>query len=144
MVLGIAVGSDDFIRRHAAATLEKAAKVEKKILEASLPDHDRFVMIAKCGVHARLVHTLRSTPPRLLDHVMREADVGTRTTLAKLIQAKVEEVPAWAFLPARLGGLGLATLESTAAPAFIAGTIASMEDRAVEGVVPPTAPASEQ
>ena len=69
VVLGIAVGSDDFIRRHAAATLEKAAKVEKKILEASLPDHDRFVMIAKCGVHARLVHTLRSTPPRLLDQV---------------------------------------------------------------------------
>ncbi len=143
VVLGIAVGTDAFVRQHAASALAKAANIETRIVAADLPLHDKYMLLTKCGAHSRLVHTLRSTPPRLTAEMARDADAGTRAALAKLLQAGPEEVPQWAFLPARVGGLGLATMASTAAPAYIAGTIASLAGHPVRDVTPPTAPPSE-
>jgi hypothetical protein len=144
VVLGTPLGTDDFIRAHADATVAKAGRVESAIVAAPLPEHDRHLLFTKCGTHPRLVHLLRTTPPRLLDRALQAADAATRASLAALLKTDVGGVPEWAFLPARLGGLGISTLASTAAPAFIAGSIAARGDAPVERVVPPTAPPLEQ
>ena len=105
VVLGTPLGSEEFVRRHAMEAVRKAVEIEAAICKAPLPLHDKFMLLAYCGAHSRLVHLLRTTPPSLLDAALAAADDATRGALRGLLDG--EAVPEWAFLPARLGGLGI-------------------------------------
>ena len=73
VVLGIAIGTEDFVRRHAAAAIDEAIRIEAAIVDAPLPLHDTFMLFSKCGTHPRAVHLMRATPPPLVAEALRRA-----------------------------------------------------------------------
>ena len=123
MVLGVPIGTDEFVRARGAERLQE----EKTLLELlpELPDIQcAWILMAMCAV-PRANHLLRSTPPSQVAEYARAHDYELWLSLNRLLGTTEEAARdtdnarrKMATLPARLGGVGLRSAERTSTAAY--------------------------
>lgn len=122
VALGTPIGTDAFVRAHHTERLA-AEQVLLAELER-LPDLQcAWLLLTFCAA-PRGQHILRTTPPALAADYATNHDESTWRTLCRLLNVDpvtARHSAALAFLPARLGGLGLFSASRVAEAAYYAG-----------------------
>ena len=127
VALGVPIGSPEFIAARAAARLQEEAGLLTELPE--LPDLQAAWLLLTFCAAPRAQHLLRTVPPSLSRQYANDHDEAIWQTLLALLGRDDAAPPTsrhLAFLPARLGGLGLFGAALAAPAAYWAGWVDSL------------------
>ena len=120
-MLGVPVGSDEFIRGYLAEKIEKTRKTVEDIV--ALGDAQISFLLLRVCVPPRMIHLLRNVEPRLTAPFAQQFDAILRSALGRIAQIELEE-DSLPWLQARLrlshGGAGFLCAEWNADIAYAA------------------------
>ena len=124
VALGVPIGTADFIASHTATRL---AEEEEFLAELpALPDLQAAWLLLSFCAAPRATHLLRTVPPSASGPYAEAHDAAVWRTLLSLLGSDAD-VPSTsrqlAFLPARLGGLGLFSAALVSPAAYWAGWV---------------------
>ena len=111
--LRVPIGEDSFVKK----ALEKKLEELEGIIESTasmMQKHEAFALLQKCGAECRIVHLMRTLPPRQAQPFVEKFDKLLRHGFEKLVGTPV--VTKWwrqAKLPSKFGGLALRSGLST-------------------------------
>ena len=119
-LLGGPVGDDSFCNEHTGKRVQKAMDILKAIGE--MPDPQVALLLLRyCASFSKLVYSARVVPPHAHAQALEELDAAVRECFESFTSLHPDDT-AWkqATLGGRHGGLGLRSLASHSAAAFLA------------------------
>ena len=122
ILLGVPVGTPEFVSQHAAERLREEQQFFAKL--AKLPDPQcAWQLLSRCAV-PQGNYWLRTLPPTASEAYAKERDKAMWQAALQIVSASdlphelLEQGHRIATLPARMGGLGLRSSERTAPAAY--------------------------
>ena len=138
-VLKVPIGSDEEVRK---CLDEKLVKLKEKVdAVVAMPyKHEAATLLQWCGSRCRVVHLMRTIPPRLSEPFVQQFDGILRKGLEKLVGAQLDENQ-WrvARLPAKYGGMNMRSGANTLGAQYSVSVVKNAEQvsKFVDGVWDP-------
>ena len=124
LVLGVPIGSNEFIAKHIDDVCAELAHLAKRIglLKSSIA---KFLLLRACFGACRINHLLRSLPFESGRSLSEKTAIIVRDTLGKILGSALPDLNyELACLTVRRGGLGIRNPRLVFGPAFLASNLA--------------------
>ena len=128
------IGSGEWVSQWLQKKLSELQDITQTICAMEYK-HEASTLLRSCAAVCRIVHLMRTTPPRQITTFITEFDTTLRTAFESLIESDISaQIWEIAKLPPKYGGMGWRTGLHTYGAHYL--TSIAKNDTSIEGIVP--------